>query len=369
MKVPSIPTPRITLDPPVYFCPRAKGPLQFDGRLDKPFWQDIPFTKPFVDISGPDFPAPRFRTRAKLCWDEDYLYIGALIEGNEIWATLTKRDTVIYYDNDFEVFLDPSSSGHNYMELELNALNTQWDLLLTHPYRNGGRSVSGWDIKGVQSAVHIQGSLNNPNTDNHFWSLEIRIPFASVMETYSKEKNPPDLERCYPCRTAPRQGEFWRMNFSRVQWIVDIKEGRYQKRTDNHGKTLPEDNWVWAATGLIDIHCPEFWGFVFFTENGEPMEIPEDERRKLALWPLFYAEYAHHAAKGCFTADLVDLGCEQPSWPVKIEITKHTFELYSPISDKNEMVCLRSDGYACVEANMKTDIDSCNQGKKPSVIK
>ncbi|MDO4573066.1 MAG: carbohydrate-binding family 9-like protein, partial [Clostridia bacterium] len=61
--------PRIPLDPPVYFCPRAKGRPVIDGDIDKPFWRDVPFTAPFVDISGPDFPAPRFLTRAKLCWD------------------------------------------------------------------------------------------------------------------------------------------------------------------------------------------------------------------------------------------------------------------------------------------------------------
>ena len=40
--------------PPVYYCRRADMPLTLDGRLDKPFWADIPFTDPFVDIEGPE---------------------------------------------------------------------------------------------------------------------------------------------------------------------------------------------------------------------------------------------------------------------------------------------------------------------------
>ena len=40
--------------PPVYYCRKAHAPLTLDGRLDKPFWADIPFTEPFVDIEGPE---------------------------------------------------------------------------------------------------------------------------------------------------------------------------------------------------------------------------------------------------------------------------------------------------------------------------
>lgn len=348
MKLPHVPTPGIPLAPPVYFAPRAQEPLTLDGRLDKPFWENIPWTREFADISGPDFPIPRFPTRAKVCWDAENLYIGALLTGDEIWATIKERDSVIYYDNDFEVFLDPSSCGHNYMELELNAFNTQWDLMLTHPYRDGGRSVTGWDMKGVETAVYIDGRVNDPSAANRFWSVEIKIPFRGLMETYCKEENPAELERCYPPRTAPRMGEFWRLNFSRVQWPVDIVEGAYRKRLGEDGKPLPEDNWVWAPTGLIDIHCPEFWGFLFFTDHGEAMPIPEDEQRKLALRQIYYAQYAHHARHGSFTEDLVVLGCDLPAYPVTAEVTRHGFELCCPSAEVEGSVVLRSDGFACV---------------------
>lgn len=338
-------TPRIPLEPPVYFCPRAVGTLTLDGDIRKPFWENVPFTAPFADISGYDFPTPRFHTRAKLCWDDENLYIAALLEGPEIWANIRKRDSVMYYDNDFEVFLDPSSSTHNYMELEMNALNTQWDLMLTHPYRDGGRSVTGWDMKGVETAVHIEGTLNEPGADNRFWSVEIKIPFRGLMETYSKEENPPELERCYPPRTAPRLGEFWRLNFSRVQWHVD---DQYRKLLTPDGKWLPEDNWVWAPTGLIDIHCPEFWGFLFFTDHGETMPVPEDERRKLSLRQIYYAQFRHFDATGTFTADLSRLDCPLPEYPVTAEITSRSFVLTCP-AENGGTVVLQSDGLTYVE--------------------
>lgn len=343
-RYPDIPTPRIAIEPPVYFCPRARGKLKLDGDIRKEFWQEVPFTEDFVDISGHDFPTPRFRTRAKLCWDDENLYIAALLEGNEIWANLTERDCVIYLDNDFEIFLDPSATTHDYLELEMNARNTQWDLMLTRPYRDGGRSVSCWDIKGVRTAVHIEGKLNDPAADNRFWSAEIILPFRPLMETYSRELNPPELPRCYPPRHAPRAGEFWRMNFSRVHWTTDVINGKYVKRTGENGEPLPEDNWVWAPTGLIDIHCPEFWSFVFFTEDGKPLPVPENERRKLALRRLYYAEYAYLREHGRFTTDPAALDIVLPDFPVEIEITSRLFEL-SCAAEGGGLVCLRSDGY------------------------
>lgn len=346
IQIPKIPTPGIAIQPPVYFCKREKGPLTLDGKLDKPFWKDVPFSEDFLDISGPDFPAPRFRTRMKMCWDDENLYIGALLEGNEIWANITKRDSVMYYDNDFEVFLDPSSCGHHYMEMEMNALNTQWDLMLTRPYRDGGRSITCWNIPGLETAVYIEGQVNNPDAENKFWSVEIKMPFRPLMETYNNELNPPELERCYPCRTAPREGEFWRMNFSRVQWLVDVVDGKYRKRLDDSGKWLPEDNWVWAATGLIDIHCPEFWGFVFFTKDGKACQIPENEQKKLDLRVLYYAQYAYYEKYGRFTEDITALNCKLPDYPVRAEITSRTFLLSCAAQEVGKLVCLHSDGYA-----------------------
>ena len=84
------------------------------------------------------------------------------------------------------------------------------------------------------------------------------------------------------------------MNFSRVQWKVDIKDNTYVKRTNEAGNVLPEDNWVWAPTGVINIHYPELWSFVFFSDDRGRrtvcITIPEDEYRKWELRKLYYAE-------------------------------------------------------------------------------
>src|SRR5579871_3970562 len=169
---------RSTLEPSLkaplnYICYRASEPVEINGRLDKFVWEAVPWTEEFGDIEGEKQPRPPFLTRVKMLWDDDYFYIGARLEEPHIWATLTEHDSVIFQDNDFEVFIDPNGDGQLYSEFEMNALNTTWDLLLIRPYRAGGPPVDGWEIKGIRTGVSIDGKLNDVNHRSNGWSVEI----------------------------------------------------------------------------------------------------------------------------------------------------------------------------------------------------
>src|SRR5262245_19168747 len=58
--------------PQGYVCHRAPSTITIDGRLDEASWQAVPWTKDFVDIEGDAKPKPRFRTRAKMLWNDNY---------------------------------------------------------------------------------------------------------------------------------------------------------------------------------------------------------------------------------------------------------------------------------------------------------
>ena len=97
----------------------------------------------FVDIEGDSRPATSFRTRMKMLWDDEFFYVAADMEEPDLWGTLTARDSVIFHDNDFEVFVDPDGDTHAYYELEVNALGTPWDLMLKPIAMVAGRSMRG----------------------------------------------------------------------------------------------------------------------------------------------------------------------------------------------------------------------------------
>ncbi len=242
--------------PLTYTVVPASTPPAIDGRLDDAAWSAAPWTADFVDIEGPSRPAPTYRTRVKMLWDSVYLYVAAELEEPHVWATLTERDAVIFHDNDFEVFIDPDGDTYEYYELEINALGTVWDLFLTRPYREGGRAIDAWDIRGLVHGVHVDGTLNDPSDRDRGWSVELALPW-SVLEEAASHRGP------------PHPGETWRINFSRVEWDTHVEEGRYVKELDPEtGRPLPEHNWVWTPQWEINMHAPEHWGRVTFAGAG-----------------------------------------------------------------------------------------------------
>jgi hypothetical protein len=231
--------------PKRYTCRRAPSALRIDGRLDDAAWRRAAWTAAFVDIQGARQPRPRFRTRVKMLWDDECLYVGAELREPHVWATLTEHDSVIFRDNDFEVFLNPSGDGRNYFEFEINALNTGWDLFLPKPYREGGKADNSWEIPGLRTAVAIDGTLNDASDRDRGWTVEIAFPWTAFGSRAAVSR--------------PHPGESWRMNFSRVEWQIEAGGKPYRKVP---GK--PEDNWVWSPQRVINMHVPERWGYVEF---------------------------------------------------------------------------------------------------------
>ncbi len=231
-----------------YECRFTTAPIILDGRLDEPAWEAAMWTEPFVDIQGHDKPPPRFATGAKMLWDDEYFYVGAVMQEPHVWATLTEHDQIVYHDNDFEVFVDPDHDGDLYFEVEVNAFNTIFDLFLVRPYSRGGPALHDWDFKGMRTVVSVSGTLNEPGDEDRGWSVEIAMPWHGFRPGVPRTMNLP-----------PESGEVWRVNFSRVQWKHDVLDGRYEKVPG-----MAEDNWVWSPQGEINMHVPERWGFVRF---------------------------------------------------------------------------------------------------------
>lgn len=329
--------------PRTYAVYRAPDSITVDGRLAEAEWGEAPWTADFVDIRGADAPTPRYRTRAKMLWDDEALYVAARLEEPDVWARLTQRDTVVYYDNDFEVFIDPTGTTHNYYELEVNARETVWDLMLLRPYRDGGPALDAWDIRGLEVGVDVQGTLNDPSDTDEGWTVEMALPWDI-------------LEEAAPGGRPPRAGEQWRLNFSRVQWPTTVVDGRYRKDLDTT-EAHPEDNWSWSPQGVINMHRPERWGIVQFAGvRAGTASVSVDERPnrriKRALRRLYYRQRAYHEENGTYASSLSALGASSldavlegrgPSVTPTLRTTQTMFEITAPGSN-GTVVHIRQDG-------------------------
>ena len=289
---------RLPYAPRTAICYRAPGAVTVDGKLDELAWRQAPWSAPFIDIEG--LRKPSLASRVKMLWDDEHFYVAAQLEETDVWATLTERDAVIFHDNDFEVFIDPDGDTHAYYELEVNAFGTAWDLMLVKPYRDGGPAIHAWDIAGLQVGVEVRGTINRPGDRDEGWSVEIAMPW-------------PILREAAAGRRAPRHGDQWRVNFSRVQWQLDVDQGAYRKRLDERtGKPLPEDNWVWSPQGAVNMHMPERCGLVQISDTAAgagttPFVEDPNDRLKWALRRLYYRQRDYRVAHGRYAADLAAL--------------------------------------------------------------
>jgi hypothetical protein len=302
LQTPSARPPAI--HPRGYMAYRAPSPITLDGRLDDAAWKDAAWSDTFIDIEGDARPRPRFDTRVKMLWDTAYFYVGVDMREPHLWATLTEHDSVIFRDHDFEIFIDPDGDNHEYYELEINALGTTWDLLLPKPYRDDGKAVNGWEIAGLKSAVHLDGTLNNSRDEDRGWSVELALPWRALGELARRPSPPVD-------------GDQWRVNFSRVEWLIQpdpAAASGYVKRPDTK-----EDNWVWSPQRVINMHRPERWGYVqFSTAAPGSVAFQPDRAWPARLWlhEVYDAQVAHRKASGQYAATLHDLGVRTPEAPL-----------------------------------------------------
>ena len=326
-------------EPKHYFVNYVSRPPLIDGNIADSVWQKAAWTSDFEDIEGDIKPKPPLQTRVKMLWGDSCIYIAAEITDPHVWATLTHHDDIIFRDNDFEVFIDPNNTTHQYFEIEYNALNTVFDLFLNKPYRNGGSAMIAWDANDLKSAVKVKGTLNNPSDVDKSWTIEMAIPYKAISIGNTVQ--------------IPKEGSMWRINFSRVEWDTQIVDGKYIKLKDSAGNNLPEHNWVWSPQGVVNMHYPERWGYLIFKKQAEDnaaFKLPESEEQKKYLWLIYYREKQWFEKHKVYTSSLKELGLAEiinvngKTYLLKLEASSHQFMAFVNSNSNKMPVSINQEG-------------------------
>lgn len=266
-----------------YTCLRTSQPITIDGNLDKPVWAKAPRSTRFVDMASgsPGF----FDTRMAALWDDENLYIGFWVEEPFIQAHHTERDSVIFQENDVEVFID---GGDCYYELEINALATIYEVMFIwrDAYQKGSRfdvpeydvherqaftfggdydrhpasfwrgthprgtrwAFLDWDFPGIKVATQINGTLNDDSVVDQGWTCEIALPWSGMKWLANGRSLPPN------------DGDTWRIFFGRFQQLMNAGQ-----------EVQPHPAWVLSPHGVYDTHQPDCFPYVKFSaqEIGE----------------------------------------------------------------------------------------------------
>ncbi len=187
-------------DTPIYECRKVpNGAITIDGDLSD--WQGIPTVGGFT-VSDGSGPAVR-RTDARMCWDDECLYISFDSDDPDIWGTLFNRDEPIYEEEVVEAFIDPDSDLVRYFEFQTSPHGTLFDAIIDNPtgLRKDMRGDTSWDCEGWRVAVRVDGTLDNRDDVDKGWTVEWAIPFASLTPM-------PHI--------PPEDGDTWRINLYRI---------------------------------------------------------------------------------------------------------------------------------------------------------
>jgi hypothetical protein len=261
-----------------YLCRKTAAPILIDGDLGKDVWQKAEKSPRFIDVIG-GTPA-LYDTRAAVLWDEEFLYVGFSCEEPYPKAAITERDGLIWFENDFEVFID---GGDTYYELQINAINNIYEAFYIWQdayrqdsiyasqrefdvFKNNARVFGGnhdrkgeyfwrgshprgnrwaflnWDFPGLKTAVRIDGTLNDDENASKGLTIELAFPWKGMHWLANGRSLPPN------------PGDVWR-----------IFMGRYEKlRMNGREESV---GWAWDKIGTDDNHFPELFTKIEFTDS------------------------------------------------------------------------------------------------------
>jgi len=243
--------------PRQYVAYRTVDDIVMDGKIVESSWDNAEWTENFTHIVFKGYKNPCLNTRAKMVWDDEYFYVAGYLEEPNIYAHLTKKDTVVCRESDFEIFIDVDSDARNYIEIEFNAVGTVWDMTYAKELDKGALPKSWawipgsepWDVEGMRLAVRTDGTVNYPYDKDEGWMFECAIPWKTLQKTsLTGEK-------------LNRNGSSIRLNFSRVQFNIKdqwpITDWTPVKGVD----------WLWSPMLTYRAHITECFGRVIMSER------------------------------------------------------------------------------------------------------
>jgi hypothetical protein len=165
------------------------------------------------------------------------------------------------------------------------------------------------ELHGHTDYIHAvawspDGTLNDPSDADRSWTVELAFPWKEL----GKKAEVP---------IPPKDGEQWRVNFSRVEWKHEIADGKYRKI-----KGPREDNWVWSPQYAINMHRPETWGYVqFSTALAGTASIAPDPtgHARFLLHRILYAQAAFEREHARWARNLTELGLEKLALALGVE--------------------------------------------------
>ena len=147
-----------------------------DGQLNDVAWRSSDPVK--LKIIGGR--ADRFQnTEIHAAYDQDALYLGIKGDDSDVWSDFQKRDSNTWEQEVVEVFIDALGKKKDYVELQLTPRNIIFDAMFTH-HRSDLSVARKWTLSGLETAVHVDGTVDARDDQDRGFQMELKIPIDSI---------------------------------------------------------------------------------------------------------------------------------------------------------------------------------------------
>ncbi len=203
---------------------RFRRGIKVDGLIGKREWHGI---EPFEFLAHADGGRPKKRTWMKMAYDGNALYVAMRCEEPdlELLDTSLPRIDDIYYNDGFEIFLDPASQVWRYWQFTFDTVPHKFQTLSRNRY-------------APKALWHVAVAKGDGE-----WTAEVRFPFSSF-----------DVD-------PPEPGSRWRMNAMRFTTTF--------RDPANPDRRIFERSHFSPKGKLHHHHKPELFGDLYFAGHAD----------------------------------------------------------------------------------------------------
>ena len=202
---------------------KTKNSIKIDGELNESDWENVPVAKDFIMVE-PDNgkPEPNERkTEVKVLYDDDAIYIGAILYDNEphtILKEITERDKDGTSDY-FGAFINGFNDGQQSYCFYVGPTNCQSDCIQN---TQGGEDYSWDSIWASETKLTDKG-----------WVVEMKIPYAAL-------------------RFSGEEKQTWGINFFRE--VRKLRHSFTWNKVDNKAGTFTQQSGI--LEGIEKVNTP-----------------------------------------------------------------------------------------------------------------
>jgi hypothetical protein len=178
-------------------CRWRTDKIKLDGIINEVAWEKADMIDNFM-VSWENR-KPKTATKARLLWDDTYLYFCAEMEDTDLYADITEPNGHTWLNDVFELFFQPDPKKLPYYEFQVNAANTPLQLYFPSRGAGGYQRFAPVTPVTLESAVKLYGTLNNYADKDKGWTVEGKIPWTAFKATGGKPM-PGDRWRFALCR-------------------------------------------------------------------------------------------------------------------------------------------------------------------------